>query len=395
MVWNIQRFNLGTIAVLPEGLSLENQITKAAYTDAKRNYILNSVKAVDPDIFIVVELQSRIGTLGSLVQGNGEAGALRLLNYLQFFSSSKWRLVPPLKLVGPIPVDSEHPYTEAIGVFFRSDKLTFQGPFVWPQDNPVDGNGKAALPAPIAGTPGDYPEPWKTVSGGTHYAGQYMFGNISPDGHQILGELLFNSVNNRRPFLTRFQERDEHGNNNGRIITIVTVHPSPNSETTSAVARVLSIPEIKENKSNEIIAVCGDLNVDSISGGPLEKSLFKLFAEDGYATNFGHSQGPTMLRTISDATPDEYKKTAGLDNIITRYGSDLHGDMPLNNAVVDGVNGQGIFDFQGMQNSVDFIKQNFAGDEVNAKTIFRKSKNYGKIGPNPGTSDHMAVVVDL
>src|SRR5205085_9388656 len=122
------------------------------------NHNANTILEGNPDVFIMIEPRSQAGALGSLATGGGPDGLYYLYEGLHL-SNNNWRIVPPLKTVNKDLHGTS--YTEAVGIFYRSDTLEFIGPWVWPaaNNNNVPSNGPA-IPNVNNPATGPYPGRW-------------------------------------------------------------------------------------------------------------------------------------------------------------------------------------------------------------------------------------------
>ncbi|MGB8195031.1 MAG: hypothetical protein WCF67_24055 [Chitinophagaceae bacterium] len=400
LVWNIQNFTLNKIdwtigdTVYDDFSPTRNSYKFGAqYNTLRNDYILNNVSLTDPDIFIVIEVVSGRGPKGSLITSKGAAGVTTLLARLRTLNNN-WCLVPPLKLtdeiqVGEIEDQQEHQhllellgegsYTEGIGVFFRKDRVSFTGPYVWP-NQPANNNAhKIAVPANGA-VSGPYPDIWQAcLPVGNHFAGQFEFRDNT-------GEKLFPAQGSRRPFFTTFREL--HGNQ--RDISIASVHFPPQKN--PAVAALNNLATFLSTNvplgNNAAMLIVGDYNINpyadamnSLSAALLNTGFTPLINRDNKRTS-------TMYYTNSNATPFVYiKDRQPLDNIAVRAGSSFDAndlDLRIINRVVE----SSIL-FTDL-NVIQSLPTKDLQDE-----IFRKPLNFKKIGPNPGTSDHLAVFFQM
>jgi hypothetical protein len=428
MVWNIQFFTISKVfnnsgpeqadlqraeKIFKERGMPENQfkeriqkfhqsrlVLNKTQSRLNNHYILDHIHRGSPDIFVLIENRSSQGRLGSLIDGNGAAGALFILQYLREINAS-WCLVPPLRTVNRDPLGNGT-YTEGMSVYYRADRLNFIGPYVWPAAAPTQGP-KVAVPNTGVAT-ADYPIPWRNcLPANNHYAGQFQFF----DGNGT--EILFENANHRRPFLTRFREQGGQQ----RTINLLAVHNAPNNASArTATSRMGNIREINNPGNNEVSVIAGDFNIN-IYGNIMDRAFFNSFLHlYGFRQHFGTDQGPTTIRSVNQATlvgqaPGYgYLKREGLDNIFTKYGQNTfrpqnHNPLVLNRVV--GVNGYPPH----MENSIEEMakivrnmseppnNQPLAGDNPKLLEIFRHMYNYGHIGNYPGVSDHMALVMDI
>lgn len=381
LVWNIQFFSLNKIAQPPLA-PIHPMQTKTPESAWRNLHILNHVGSGAPDVFIVIENLSGKGARGGLATGDGAAAALLLLQYLRAVdAAADWCLVPPLRLIGAIPVENERPYTEVVSVFYRNSALDFRGPFVWPKDAPPSGE-KVALPAPA--TAGPYPDPWaNALPAGNHFAGQYLFARS--DG----SPLEFGGDYQRNPFLTTFAERAGAR----RVVNIVTSHPKPTgTDKVTAAAQLGAIGTIAAIPANTVDVLCGDFNID-IAGraddqfGGTGYEVLTGMMEDGvgYEVLVQPSAGATTILNVGSATAAGYKKPQSLDNVLVRYGTGARAAAP-SATIVDMVAG-----VAGYPSDMADALGTIGTDDG----LFRRLDNYGHIGAWPGTSDHLAISADL
>jgi hypothetical protein len=374
LYWNIQRFSQNTL----DRINGHNLL-----------HIFNNVNAQDVDIFVIVEVQSnKNANLGTLVTGKGQEGVLYLLNYLRANQSDSWCLVPPLKLVDS-NIGSD--YTEAIAIFYKSARLNFIGPYVWPNE----GDG---IPVPSGVTTKDYPEVWsKCLPPNNHFAGQFKFFEDAARTREI----KFPEQNSRRPFLTKFREVDGHQ----RVISLLSIHTKPGTTATTAVARITDIYEMKrENQqNNEIVILAGDFNIDVINPSMVGGEVYReLTDRQGFTQHFARNHGPTMLKKVQCASPlgqppgYGYLGTEGLDNIFTRYHQTIANTAPVNHnaQIINRVVGSPPSYPIDMTKSIPWILAQKMTDREKIG-LFQSNDYYGHIGPCPGVSDHMPLVIDI
>lgn len=394
MVWNIQRFGI-------------NKFTEPEdFGQFRLWHILNTVDAVDPDIFVVLELGSAKGVTGSLIctgKVSGSSGLegcemlFRALNEPRDGIRKLWYLVPPLKLTDKLVVtehgvDKEANYVEGIAFFYRGDRLRFTGPYVWPRDRENSDSRKVAVPAGTA-IAGRYPERFAAMMPPDNFfAGRYKFcADKSASDCPDKEERLFPFKDCRRPFLCDFEEL-ERGQ---RKITVAALHTSPNRNPYDATLQLLEW--MPDPAPNQVLVVCGDFNIQ-------ENELFglrdRVNHDYGFETHFSRQQA-TMLRSGATATfqPERYlseNDAKAADNIFTRYGANA--GRPANflnfvvNRVVGTMDGAREVYPTDMYTPIRQLRQ-AAPDEANE--AFREMWNYGKIAHHSGVSDHMALKIDL
>lgn len=407
VVWNIQNFTYNKIAVNPDVFSpivdVNGNVTQnIPYGSLRADYILDNPMVAQADIFVVIEVISTRGKKGSLVPSEsvGGQGLIKLLKLLQINDSNWWNLVPPARMVdkivieqisGGISIKKEGQYTEAVGVFYRSDRLDFIGPYVWPQTADNDNPDKTAVPQnnmnPVITT--DYPAPWNSVlPAGNHYAGQFEY--------KIGGnEIHFNGADCRRPFTTQFRERGA----NPRIITLASVHYPPqrngghNQNATTALSntmRYFSAPNYAI-AANEVVLIAGDFNLKSY---PVidQDYIIQSIAIYGYNAVFkGANAQPSMYKERYAATTASYINPLGLDNVVYRAGAGIAQPLAITGTMMNRVIDQLVPPSDSlMTNSLATLQAMPDGNQ-----FFRLPQNYMKLGPAPGTSDHMAMYISF
>lgn len=377
MIWNIQFFTIKRIHYT-KGANLKERLLNVGQSVVNRAHILNNM--VNAHIFVLIETLSSRGVLGTLIGGKGAQGVQLLLTCLRE-QNADWCLVPPLKLVGANEAGETSNYTEGIAVFYRSDLLDFLGPYIWPQQ------GNTARPAGTT-PPGPYPQEWADgLPANTTYAGQFQFFSDVARTQ----ELLFVGGNNRRPFLTTFRER----NAPGRLIKLVSSHPSPGTDATTAVSKLLEIREIAEANTPQIVALAGDFNLNVFATDVASKQAYRGLKLEDFQQHFTtdtSGNGCTRVRYVPEATSTAYLRHEGLDNIFTRYDGGLQ--RPAHNPqIIDRVVGVPGYPTD-MSRSLGQLALDFP-DQIERTNRFRLLLNYGHIAAQRGTSDHIALVLDL
>ena len=284
LYWNINNFSL------PKIFSNTNPALAAEATSRRNEIVNNVVVAAAPQIFIIVEVYSRIREVGfeGSVLGSGRtagSGALRLLYRIRGILGNNWALVPPLNL-------GELGQREAVAVYYNAATLQFMGPNIWYRRWPGTGIGQAQPIGP--GTQNDiidYPTNWRrclpflgnpigpvfnrhanfVVAGvpvavpECQLAGQWEYYNpgvarpipspIPPP--YAPGRLFFPNADCRGPFWTSFNELAT-----GRTLNLFTVHTSP-STARQAIWSMQQAAELSgAPQPNEVKVVLGDFNAD-------------------------------------------------------------------------------------------------------------------------------------
>jgi hypothetical protein len=397
LVWNIQGFTQKKILDLTKGskdLKKNQEYTDFQYSKRRLNYILQNIKFKKPDIFVVVEIVSGQGEKGSLVNSNGAAGCLNLLDQLRGIDKA-WNLVPPLRLIDKVQLDvkdgyanlvKERQYTEGIAVFFKGDKLDFIGPYVWPETMDPD-DQHPELRAEPDGDSGPYPPAWsKCLPDKNYCAGQFEFFHASDK------EAQFPSSEARNPLMVKFQETG-----GGRIFSIVAVHlPPQRTGARTAFSRATGYFSNWPLAANEIMLMVGDFNIPASSWEfrGLADLPIKVKGEplpDPFKAVFKASTKPdsSMYYTKRFATASKYmQKDKILDNILYRCGANIK-IATVKNEIVNRVTG----DKPLMNTPLGDILAIKNQDRQNER--FRNLYNFAQLGPSPGTSDHLALYAEF
>ena len=393
LVWNIQNFTINKISLANANPHVPLQHPNNINVQ-KLLYILNNVNLTDPDIFVVIEVISGRGERGSPVNGRGAQGLVTLLGHLRAMSPH-WCLVPALKLVNKINVteidgdnedEDDNPllqlindgqYTEGIGVFFRQDRVSFQGPYIWP--NTPDSPLKVAVPAGGGAVAGPYLPGWQNcLPAGNYFAGQYTY--FYPNGSPV----EFPATTSRNPFLTRFVELGGAH----RIINLASVHFPPNlAAAETALARLAGYLFDKVIANNEVQVIAGDYNIDFGQEFCYARSALQDLYRFTPVLRYG--MPPSMLKRRSIATPTFYQPKLLLDNVAIRFGAQ---------AVVPGQRWaimNRIYDPDIPTLMENSLAQILALPPNQQDEVFRRPLNFGRLGPVPGTSDHLAVFVEF
>jgi hypothetical protein len=378
MSWNINRFTNGTLHRGPNNLNMW--------------YVTETINRAEPDIFVLIEVQSGKSAMGSLITVGGKDGVLELLTILRNFNvpgQIDWMLVPPLKLVDST-IDQN--YTEGIAVFYNNATLDFQGPYYW---DSVQQKGVSFH----INTP--YTDAWAAVlPPGNNRAGKYEFAN---SWNQTLG---FPAPGNRPPFYTLFHERGGMQRN----IKLFSVHfPPHRGPAAEALYKLSTVAELGQLGANDVFVATGDFNFDP---RPQPKDTTNTSQYYRYAVNglFGDqtyrlgqpffAQG-TRVQDTEDSTPFNYLLDECLDNIFARYGS-LGIIPPYHNAaVINGVAGTpapyitetemqySVGEILGMHSPIPTF------DPLFQLAVFRAHENYGHLARYEGVSDHLPVIAEI
>lgn len=337
MVWNLENFGVthitGANPALQPGEEPVPPRVNAAAADFSLRYIVDTVVQANPDVFVVLEVRCGQGRLGTLAKGSGPDGLLMILNRLRAQAPpATWFLVPPLR------VNPNRPHTESVGVFWRSDRVIFTGPFIWP-----GGNGPSV--APSQGTRSAYPPLWRaavpdpTASPAAALAAtaaaRCSFFRI-PSGPEV----TFPDASHRRPYLTTFTEAAVPG----RTVGLFSLHTSP-STAPEAVARLLD-SDWWRPAPNEVTVFAGDFNVD-----PYNDESIRNLRQPGIdlrVVPIAGLPGPNPrtrylprvpTHNEAGATPAEYKTSELVDFALFKYGADAHPEREPAMLVADRVMG--------------------------------------------------------
>jgi hypothetical protein len=412
LMWNVQFFTVNKISMAnSEWIDLvnTNNVPVDGTFDTLMNleYITSNLQFVNAGgqgpvhLFVLIENLSSQGTLGSLAGGNGAIGARLLLDRIRGVTHNpNWMLVPPLKLVDRLQTEQgeddlfalvrEGAYTECISVFYRSDLLSFVGPYVWP----AAGNNLDPTKTAQANTgqlTGAYPDEWDgTYPPGNYFAGQFEY-FYNPGART--GEVLFPDVGSRRPFFTQFREIG----GNQRLISLVSVHYPPNGPAASvAFSRTLGMfaHGTYPIQADEVLLVGGDINLDYLSDIPaMQHAVYDIPAQDGFqmVLDIQRNPGlvrPTIIRRAINATLQNYRSTVGLDNIALRVGAGLQPFGYFTNVYdrVDRTDPSMMFNSPASIAALGFPEQDI---------VFRLQQNYKYMGPVPGVSDHLPIFLSF
>jgi endonuclease/exonuclease/phosphatase family metal-dependent hydrolase len=375
MSWNISRFNTESLHRGPNNLNMW--------------YIAGTITTAEPDILILIEVQSGKGPMGSLITAGGKTGVLELLAILRNFNVAgqiDWMLVPPLKLVDSV-IDTK--YTEGIGVFYNNATLDFQGPYYW--DSEFAKGVSFQIDSPYTGA-------WAaTLPGGNNRAGKYEFQSTSG---QAIG---FPNLGNRPPFYTLFRERGGANRN----IHLFSVHLPPHrAPAAEAMYKLANVSELGNMGANDVFVAAGDFNYDprpqiSDTSGTAEyydKAVNGAFGDHTYMLGQPLLAQGTRVHDTFGSTPDNYRLDERLDNIFARYGS--MGIVPAahNAAVIDAVAGVPapyITDTDMEYSLAEILNSHgptIAFDALLQIGLFQGHQNFGHIARWNGVSDHLPII---
>lgn len=405
MSWNIQRFGINKM-----------RTTNFDNFGMRGDYIIDTIAEVNPDILVVIEVctGNQVGVGNLVTDTSGGPGVRDLLPQLPGGSlpAGPWAVVPPQILNANIGYNSDTAYSEAMAVYFRTDRLDFTGPYKWTANGAQSivrfGLGGAiAYVAPWAGML-PAANPWNNNPNlpQDRLAGQALFWQ---DPANETTQLFFPDLFSRNPFRTTFVENTGPMVNR-RTIDVYSVHfPATAPGARRATAAMADVPSVTAALgANEVRVIVGDFNVNSLA--PAQANVFtQLTAGATIFPAYGNTAlytkrftWRTMLRYVKTADvtggPPFYGYTVlsglvpqGLDNLLTAYGATA--GAPANPDVVNRV-----YNSPPWTVALGFSIPNTLATGWGAaamRTLFRSLPNFGQIGGKIGASDHMALVIDL
>jgi len=415
LVWNIQFFTQSRImpdwfddvAGKPPGWDTYAWLQEIQQrTRACRELIEETVTAVDPDIFAVVEARTSQGNVMELADGNGPAGLRTLCQTLRHNLNGNWCLVPPLR-INPRDDLALNTYTETVGVFYRADRMQFTGPYVWPGTDAGGTPSPTGPPVPPGTAPyaaARYPDPWyRLLPPGTTAAACCRYFK----GQQ---EVLFTQQLNRRPYCTDFTNL-----NTGHPFRLFTVHFRPDAEARGGLINLVDRNEVPPAwttpSANQTIVVAGDFNIDlrhdtvhAINAAAREG--YELLRP--YVVLVGGHLGfpPSTLLRLGNATDDSYLKDESYDYGLARWGAGVRpnpvpafpglvGDVVRGVQAIPNLGYVPVIPFNSrMQDSLATIAGTPGGTAAR-DARFRLRANYGRISPpGNGLSDHFPAAME-
>lgn len=252
LYWNIENFGINKIQQAGKKRRANGSLIRNATEQSiqRWDYINRHIVELDPDIFIVVEIETPWNNnRGTLCRGDGETGIRAMFNNL-FTQNMNWAMVPALVTGNK----------ESVAVYFREDRVQFTGPKLWP-----GGNGPSN-DAVTADTANPYPNDWSTMSSVDVNHNSFF----NPDAPQEycsaavsfndnLGNTIDFGVGIRTPYQTTFWDIV-----NDRNINIFTVHAPANYQgATDFIANMVRAPAVTGALADkEVRLVLGDFNLN-------------------------------------------------------------------------------------------------------------------------------------
>lgn len=441
MMWNIENFTLNK--------RNNNKWDKA---QLRWNHILDTIQRVNPDIFVLIEVESGGSNEGTICGGTAQQGVLQLLADLQAHGANNFnafRVVPPI-------VSGTGGKREGIAVFFKTTNLRFTGPYVWTgalASPPRDRQGLVASAA--------YAAPWNNAlpaaNNQNQLAGQWRFSdtptNVNP---RQAAANLFPRPDNRSLYRVNFLDTSVVPN---RTIELFAMHAPPQPATAVEVVKSLAqVGDLGMDPDNDVVQVLvGDFNVNVID--PDQAKAFDPLSSGWRQASEGKKQKRTPFTRHNINTPTSLKGVGGksrflqgksykhtgriaagqgqpalgpayydyiataredagtqlaLDNILTRYGGLAAGGPAANFHVVNRVYqmpANGYPPAMGLMPNPANPLVNVAAtiplmlttynigaanpQVAQANSYFRNYTRFGKIAAGRGASDHMALVIDV
>jgi len=441
MFWNIENFSVNKINN-PDAIHRQKgtTITKYLASRLRSAYIMSHITQTNPDIFVVVEIETGYDEAGRLVRGLGATGAISLLTDIRnATANNNWMLVPPLQ-TGP---------NEGVAIYYNSANLIFTGPNIWP-------GGVGATAQPPGGATGAYPAALTAVVGARVVPANSLQ-NVGVNENRCAARVDFTyNANNaanagnaivyagRAPYMVTFAEMD-----NAmppaltRNLTIFAVHSPAKNPFAGAYLRELADTEeiTVANAADEVRVVAGDFNVNLLTPALTERLSYANMQAglanyalalspvvpapgpplDGYVGYFAtHIKSrrkavywstnalPTYYPAYGYIGSDMVDNLFAIDNIFTRYGGGVAPPAANNFTIINGITGSpfnivapttggappGVAAF-----GVALPHPMFSPPPAQApayssgrKAIFSSWNNYGYIR---ATSDHLALVMDI
>ena len=400
MYWNIERFGYNKL--------FANKWDKNA---TRKDHILDTMKKARPDVLVVLEVQTTWTGFGDLIAGmSGPVGIRRIWNILQQqFAVDEWSLVPPAILT------PNGGYSEGIGVLFKANRLSFEGPMIWTGAEGIQDPAGGGVPALYPGLwENTLPEAASHTPPGTEQrmlAGRYEFLDAAA------ARIRFGGPNARSIWQTRFFD-----NQANRYLDLYALHFPPQpywaKQALGDLARVQTLVQPPAAAEDRVIIGDFNINVNSASG-----DLFGQFTNEEPQVP-GAPLCPVQYQLAFDAVPNLAAAQVTLSTNVRRVlGADTTGAHPLygytarnaagfpkalDNALIARGGGVANANNQMVPNRV-IGSPGFPRDmaqsipEINAgiaviparKRSFNNIRNFGHIGGGRGASDHLPIIFEL
>jgi hypothetical protein len=352
---------MGVIRVVTWNL---NHLTRSKASDSARAGLINAVvttSGIDADIFVVLEVgrNTKSTNPGEPLLGSGALGSMIFLSKLQSTNKS-WRLVPPLCLCNSAD-------NEGCSVYFRSDRLDFDGP------NDVDYSKSTfkGLEGPA------------TIGRGAKVT-------FYEDGNSKKNEIWFVYSRNRRPHLVQFVDKKT-----STLFRVLAFHAAPvdtsgsapaikNQEAFQGVETLAKIHEITKANDAAHVIVTGDFNCNAFDSE--WKKAYNPLLGVSYTQQIA-GVATTIQQAVS-AKPTSFRTGNCFDNFFTK-GLKLPSSSTTrpNVAVVDPVNGWP----KDYPQLPAYAKGSYTPDDI-PLNVFRSKENYENVRR---TSDHLPIYIDI
>lgn len=339
------------------------KINDAQIRNLIQDIAMPATVGIQADIFIVIEVRTSGGAVGTPIAGSGSRATRQLLGVLQA-QDVNWRLVPPMRLTNSTE-------REGIAVYYRQNKVTFTGPGAYN----YAGSGFAGLAGPAA----------------NGQAGQCQF---YVGGNAANAEVRFSLARNRRPWLCTFTTVPA-----GVAFKLLAFHAAPvnkkrppggapppphNQLPFLGTQQLANIHEITAGAVGVPILVTGDFNCDTFDNQYLPAYAPLIAA--GYTRRF--HQVETVITTPDSALPNNYLVDHDYDNFLTRNVNVFNNANPNipNFSVVDPVSA----DPPNYPEIPDIANNNYTWANI-PTNVFRARRNYRTVRR---CSDHLPIYFD-
>jgi hypothetical protein len=432
LFWNVRDFSINKINNPSLKRQQHSTITRTAASQDRLNQITTLINNVNPDIFVLVEVETVRNTPGTLVRGGGVTAAIQLLTAIRNTTNQPdWMLIPPI-ITGP---------KEGVAVYYRSTNRYFTGPNTWsggangfsqtPGTAPANNypanlmNGLPNRTIPNA-SPNNPLTAERRVAAKIDYAYSEFAGIDRESDEVIFGKW-------RAPYMTTFAEFN--GGFLQRKISLFSVHSPASYKSSGFYLQDLIYCEeiVSDPAANEVKVIAGDFNVNSMrtTDNYIPNPNYQNLIDVGYSLTIAPTHNvpnpingyvgyfATHIKPAKHAT---YGSTFGaiqyypgygymgadqgnfvaIDNIFVRYGAPA--PVPVT-TILNTIVGApflnppphtpaGVFPFQSFMGNFFGAAPPMQAPAYNAgvQTNFRGWNRYGRIY---SVSDHFALLVDI
>ena len=450
LYWNIKDFARNKIEN-PDTRRIQkgSSLSLLSASDCRCEYILDHVRSrdctlpsVDPNILVIVEVETRYDGRGRLVDPNGFLGSYLFLNELRKLNSD-WMLVPPLQ-TGP---------NEGVSVYYRASSLVFTGPHAF-----TGGDGGVSNEREFrdSGYPEDiatYPFlPDRGIPPGAQYnAGMREYVRAACVDFSSR-RVPIDFGRSRAPYAVTFAEVQGNPPVVQRNLTLFAVHaPADSHLALDYMGDLACMDQITaKNADNELRVLIGDFNVDLLTDRNLPQQAYANFqAATGYAAalqplayppeppagyagyyathiracdtaEYWHTADPANTNTYPGygyVGTREVRQTSSIDNCLVRYsafpdsyppGYGPTNPPPNTITVLNGVVGSpynrwpsparvptGTHAFPISMRNPDFAFPPWYAPDFSIGLWVAINRSWWDYGRIRSTSDHMALVIDV